>query len=316
MIDQDRERALLRAVELYYYEGFTQAAISERLGCTRWTVGRLLREANDAGIVEITVHHDRARRHDLEKKLQEAYTLDAVRVIPTGPTPKESLGRIAYAASDFLTDIRPRPQVVSIGYGRTVGAIARSLPVNWNRGVTVVQLSAAPRQLDDALVGASVRLFARGGGGVPRLLPSPAVYPTANLMRKVAAQDEIAACLQLGRTADTVLFSPGSVDSRTILIASENFSEDDVSRLKEKGAVAVVGNRLVNREGDVADEQIDSRTLGVSIDELRNVRLSVAVGVGSAKWPAFKAVLRGKLANAIVTDSRTAEHLLSQAVAF
>lgn len=309
MIDKDRERAMLRAVELYYFEGFTQAAISERLGCTRWTVGRLLKEANDAGIVEITVHHEMARRNELEKRLQEKFGLVAARVTPTAPTPRDNLTRIAVATADFLEDIRPRPQVLAVGFGRTIGAIARTLPQNWNRGVTVVQMCAAPHDTDDALVGASIRMIARRGGGGARLLPPGAVYPDEQSIDATSSKPEVTGCLQLARSADTLVYAAGAVDGQANILGEGTFSDEQAAQLRSEAA-AIVGNHLIGPTGEVVDEEIAKRTLGLSLDEIRHSKISVMVAGGSAKWAAAKAILLGKLTNAIVVDSRTAEHIL------
>ena len=72
-MDDDREMAVLRAAQLYYYENMTQDSIADRLGCTRWTVGRHLEEARQSGIVRITINHPRARVRHLEKELAERF---------------------------------------------------------------------------------------------------------------------------------------------------------------------------------------------------------------------------------------------------
>ena len=48
----EHEERMLSAAELYYYEGLTQSEVSARMGVTRWTVGRLLEEAKQAGIFD------------------------------------------------------------------------------------------------------------------------------------------------------------------------------------------------------------------------------------------------------------------------
>ncbi|MGX6496936.1 MAG: hypothetical protein ACWM0X_00050 [Schaalia turicensis] len=49
MMDDDREMAVLRAAQLYYYENMTQDSIADRLGCTRWTVGGRRAAARPSG---------------------------------------------------------------------------------------------------------------------------------------------------------------------------------------------------------------------------------------------------------------------------
>ena len=73
-----RESQVLRAAQLYYYENLTQGAIADRMGCTRWTVGRLLEEARKSGIVRITITHPQARVRPLEKQLAAAFGIDTI----------------------------------------------------------------------------------------------------------------------------------------------------------------------------------------------------------------------------------------------
>lgn len=311
MIERDREWATLRAVELYYYDGLTQAAISERLGCTRWTVGRLLKEAQQAGIVEINVHHNMARRQDLEQELEDRFRLTHARVVPNGMTPRETLGALAKAGSDFLVDIRPRPQVVGLAYGRTIGAVARAIPDNWNRGATAVQVSAAPPQINDVMVGSSVRLVGRRAGGPARTLPATPVFDTAEELQEAAAEESTADSLRLASRADVIFYSPEAVNLDTFLLGSSSITPKEVKEILSEGT-AIVGNRIISRSGQIAHPQVDSRTLGLSLPQLQAGKLSVAVGAGSAKWVAFEAVLAADLANVLVIDSKTAEYLLSR----
>ena len=74
-VNVDREAQMLRAAQLYYYDNLTQGAIADRLNCTRWTVGRLLEEARESGIVTISVNHPRARIPKLEKALIKTFGL-------------------------------------------------------------------------------------------------------------------------------------------------------------------------------------------------------------------------------------------------
>ncbi len=308
LIDKHRERAILRAVELYYFEGLTQAAVSERLGCTRWTVGRLLQEADQQGIVRVTVHHPGARRRDLEIRLTEKYGLYRARVIPHENDPKATLKAVAVAAADFLTDIRPRPATIGLGHGRTVGAIVRAIPDTWDRGTTVAQMFAAPVLIDDALVGSSVRLLARRTGGEAKTLPATPVFATAEAL--AVARNENADCLESAAAAEAIVYSPGTVDAATFLLKDSAVTDEEAETALRCGAVAVVGNRVVNMDGEAAHADLDSRTLGITLDEMRAAPVSVAAGAGLEKVEAFKAVLGAALANTAVVDSAIAEELL------
>lgn len=54
---ETRLRLLTRVAELYYEQGLTQEGISAELGYSRSAISRLLTEAREVGIVEITIHY-------------------------------------------------------------------------------------------------------------------------------------------------------------------------------------------------------------------------------------------------------------------
>lgn len=310
MRNQDRERSLIRAVELYYYEGMTQAAISERLGCTRWTVGRLLKEAHERGIVQVSVRHPHSRSNQLEKQLVRSFGFKDVRVVPTQPTPAENLTLVAQTAADYVYDIRPRPDAVVVGGGATTAAIARAMPDGWTSGVTIMAATPAPRGIDDTLSGATLRIMAKRGYGVWRTFDVSPITADVEQAERLRKDPQIAATLYLMGQSDLVVYSPDVAGRRTTLVRSGEQPVEEMDLLEEAGAVGVVLNRYINTEGEPVSEDVEARTLGMDLDQVRAARVSIAVGYGVAKRPAFIGIAKSKLANVLVTDSEMAEFML------
>ena len=75
MVNQDRAQFLATVADLYYIEGLSQAHIAKRFGYSRSAISRLLTEARQNGIVEITIHHPLRRVRRLETRLREAFGL-------------------------------------------------------------------------------------------------------------------------------------------------------------------------------------------------------------------------------------------------
>ncbi|WP_258566825.1 sugar-binding domain-containing protein [Microbacterium sp. Se5.02b] len=132
---------MVRVAELYYDEDKTQDEIGGLLKVSRWKVGRLLTQAKDRGIVRIEIVHPRARRLGLERLLVERFGLTDAVVVPAPDGDDGTLERVAQAAADFLTALRPVPRTLGVSWGRTLRAVAEALPDGWANGVTVVQLN-------------------------------------------------------------------------------------------------------------------------------------------------------------------------------
>lgn len=301
---------MIRAVELYHYEGMTQAAISERLGCTRWTVGRLLKEAEERGIVRVSIRHPQSRSHQLEQQLTRSFGLKDVRVVPTQPTIVENFTLVAQTAADYLYDIRPRPEIIGVGAGRTTAMIARALPDKWNSGVTVAQVSVNPREANEEYNEATVRVIAKRGSGTCRILNTPAIAKTVEQAVKLRQDPQISTHFKLIKDADVVVYAPDLVSEQSVFVRGGEQTVEEVKSLHSAGAVGTVLNHFVNADGNAVDEETDKRTMSLPLEHLRLTPTSVAVGYGVERHAAFSAIVAGKLANVLVTDSQMAESLL------
>jgi deoxyribonucleoside regulator len=83
-----------------------------------------------------------------------------------------------------------------------------------------------------------------------------------------------------------------------------------IKKLQSLGAVGDVLGRYITAEGDIADPELDQRTLGLSLVRLRQAQRSIAVVAGKDKHPVAKAIVTSGLATVLITDEDTAAFLL------
>src|ERR1700690_43763 len=106
-------RLMLRAAELYYRLHLTQDQVGERLGGSRFKVGRLLDRALRESAVRIEIVHPAARLVQLEDALASCFGLRGAVVVdvpPTGSSPDDELlarERVAEAGAAHLPSLRP-----------------------------------------------------------------------------------------------------------------------------------------------------------------------------------------------------------------
>ncbi|MGG1650975.1 sugar-binding domain-containing protein, partial [Paenibacillus sp. NRS-1780] len=63
-------------------------------------------------------------------------------------------------------------------------------------------------------------------------------------------------------------------------------------------------------EGNICSQEINSRTVGIDLPDLRKKEKAILVAGGQRKVEAIRASLLGKYANILVTDQFTAQALL------
>ena len=292
----DEELLAVRVAQLYYEQDKTQDEIGAQLGISRFKAGRMLTQARERGIVRIEVVHPRARLAALERQLADRFALADAVIVRDG---------VPQAAADYLAQLQPR--TLGVSWGRTLDAIAERLPVGWTSGVTVVQINGAMGSAAD--VAATI---AQRGGGSAVLLPSPAILEQVETKRAIEADRAVADVLALAGTASAYLYSAGVADATSVLVDSGYLSAGDVGRLVEKGAVGDVVGRYIDSAGNIVDPDLDARTVGVDLDQLRNASTAIFAVAGSAKHGVARAVVTSGLCTVLVSDEGTARALLEE----
>ena len=307
----DYEEQMLRAAELYYYGDYTQAEAAEKLGVTRWTVGRLLDDARKTGIVRIVIDHPRARRHELEVRLRQEYGLREVIVLPSQPSSAITLRSVCSAAAMHLASIRPSIRRIAVSWGRTVAAVAAELPNGWTRGIEVVQTNGGPTVTQGNPVGESLYALAEKGGGSVRSLAGPTILEDARVARLLRSDGSIAGTLKAAEACRVMLYSPGSVSpDDSVLVRSGYLSAEQMRLMEESGAVGDVMSHFITIDGSIADPGLDARTLSMNLDAVQRCPNAIVVAAGARKALATRAAVTAGLCTTLIVDGVIATALL------
>jgi deoxyribonucleoside regulator len=311
MSKDDEELLSVRVAELYYDENKTQDEVGALLKISRWKVGRLLTQARERGIVRIEIVHPRARRLKAERELQERFQLADVVVVPSPEREGDVLPRVAQAAADYLTSLRPVPRTLGISWGRTLSEIADRLDPGWATGVTVVQINGGVSLNRRPGTAANTAvMIAQRGNGQAVLLPSPAILERIETKQAIESDRIVADVLARARGASAYLYSAGVADASSVLVDSGYLRPDDLAELVRKGAVGDVVGRYIDADGNIVDPSLNERTVGIGLDELRAASSAIFVVAGRAKHDIARTVVMSGLCTVLVTDEATAVALL------
>ena len=226
----------LRATQLYHLDGLTQAAVAERLGCTRWTVGRLLAEAEEHGLLRIEIHHPKARRPDLEQALVSAFGLADARVVRTQESTTTSTALVLTETANYLRDLRPAPRIAAFGWGRTMAGLARAMPESWTEQITTVQAVAAPAQLARLLGEDAVATLAEKGNGASYSADAPTIAPDAQVAEALLARPDVREARERATVADLCVYAPGIARDCTLFVRYGQLSKEELRAVVEMGA--------------------------------------------------------------------------------
>jgi DNA-binding transcriptional regulator LsrR (DeoR family) len=310
----DELRLMTKVSRMYYEQGLRQTEIMDRLNMSQSTISRLLKRAEQAGIVRITVSVPSGTHPDLEEALQERYALKEAIVVDSIDDDEQIVRDLGPAAAYYVeTTLRPHDVVGLSSWSAALLAMVDSMqPSTRGNGVRVVQILGGVGN-PSAEVHAThlTRRFANLMGGSATLLPAPGVVGSAEARRVLMKDRFVQEAAQLMNTVTLALVGIGSIEPSRMLAESGNvFSHDELEMLRKQGAVGDICLRFFNADGVPVTTTLNDRVIGMDLGQLKKSTRVVGVAGGSRKTAAIRGALAGRLINVLLTDRNTAERLL------
>jgi DNA-binding transcriptional regulator LsrR (DeoR family) len=297
---------------MYFVEERSQDDIAAVMQTTRSNVSRMLRQARELGIVRIRIEHPSKRDEQLEQALVDRLGLTDARVlaIEPGADPLPGVGRLA--ARWLLDSLRDR-DVLAIGWGATLGAVADGMENAAQRDIEVVQLIGGLSTIASASTGQELaRRFAERLGARYRYLHAPAVFASAEHLATMLAEPAIRDALEAAKRADLALFGLGDPRHGSVAawIQELDLSEAERRRFSTVGAVGDICGRFYDLTGAEVDTPITDRVLSVGLEDLRRIPTTVAVAAGRTKGASILGALRRRLVATLICDEQAARAAL------
>jgi deoxyribonucleoside regulator len=304
-------RLCARVARLYYESELTQEQIGDFLGLSRMKVNRLLRLATTSGVVQIQIVGPDEPHADLLHRLLLEFRLRDARIVST-PLPEQSLRPVlAAAASEWLADQLEDGLVVGLGLGRTVALMPDTFAVPRpiaGRFVTLEGVGVSPNA-GFAAYDVTSRL-AEVAGGTAGIISAPTFVSTASVRSALMGEPSVRDALDVARAAGLMLQSVGTVTTDALLFRHGTLAAGDLTALLDAGAVGDALGHFFDAYGAHVPWPTDDLHIGLTLDELKACPTSALVAGGEDKVLAIRAAIRGGIANTLITDAATAEHLL------
>lgn len=299
-----------RVARMYYELGLTHQEIADSLGLSRVRVTRLLAEARDAGIVEIIVHVEESVFAAEEQAVTARFDLRQAWIAPSVDDQTKASRALAAVGAEALGSVIEKDATVALGLSTAVAAVVDVFPQR-SLGARFVPLTgsssglvngANPHELTLALAGRT--------DGSAFHLPAPLVAVSAQAAESAYADPGVEDVLSLAAHATALVAGIGSThDDRGLLFRS--LKEKERAELLAAGAVGDLGGRFFDASGAPVRGDLDSRVIGLELEQLRAIPVRLAIAAGSQKIDALRAALASGMVNMLVTDSDTAAGLLT-----
>lgn len=299
------------AAELYYIYHMTQNEIANQMGVSRVWISKLLKKAEDCGIVKIDVTTYSAGVREIEQKIIEKYHLRNVKVVKT-TDPKQSLIHCGRAASNYLASIIRHNDKVCIFWGTTLATMVQQFVPLEFPDVTVVPLVGGIGT-NPALLSNQIAInLAHNLGAKCYPLHAPGFVAGKKERDLLLGDPTIKAAIDISEKVDIAIFGLGALRNSTIT-NSNCISAQEFDELEAAGAVGDLCLHFLNQKGQIVNHPIHDRLVSGDLNTIRrHAREVMCVGRGKSKVPIIRATLENHWIDSLFTDFETAALLLEE----
>ncbi len=313
----DQIRLMAKIARMYHERGMRQAEIADELHVSQPRVSRLLKRAQEIGIVRTTVALPSGVHTDLEEALERAYGLKEAVVVDAGGSDADLNPALGAATAVYLETTLTGGDTVGISSwsATLLAAVEAMRPARASVVDTVVQVVGGvgdPRVQMQAtrLIGR----FAAATGAEPLFMPTPGMLGSVSARDTLMADATVSEVVALWRRLTMVLVGIGSLEPSPLLRESGNaMAAADQELLRAAGAVGDICLRFFDEEGRPVRSSLDERVIGIDPTQLRGIARRVGVAGGDRKHSAIRAALLGGWINVLITDRAEAERLVADA---
>ena len=149
-------------------------------------------------------------------------------------------------------------------------------------------------------------------GAQPQLLPAQGVANSAAAKLVMLGDSDVRATMDQFRRVTLALVGIGATEPSKMLANSGNvFTPEELSELRESGAVGDICLRFFDQSGGIVRTPLDDRVIGMTLDEIHVVSRVVGIAGGQRKVEAIRAAMLGGHINILITDKFTAAKLVA-----
>lgn len=311
----DELRMMLRVAQLYHEGKLKQADISKQLHVSQATVSRLLRRAEEQGIVRVSISVPRGTYPQLEEALRLRYGLDEAIVAECFEDSDESiLSAIGSAAGHYFETTLGENEVIGISAWSTslLRMVDNIRPIKRLKAERVVQIMGGFG--DPSVQSHATQMTTRLAtltGAEPQLLPARAIVSSPAARLVMVGDAYVRTAMSHFRRLTVAFVGIGALTPSSVFASSGNaFTDEEVRQLEQVGVAGETSLRFFDHTGRPVLGPLDDRVIGITLEELKATPRVIGVAGGGHKVEAIRACLIGKLVNVLVTDRFTAEKLL------
>ena len=313
--DYQDARLLSKVLTLYYTENISQSEIARKLELSTAKVNRVLQAARRQGMVEIKIHAPYQHIFELEESLQKISGVREAIVVPQlSNLPEAILQDVGRAAADYLLKHLGEDDTLTLGGGRALSATVQALtPHKIYNSLVVPAIGGVQGQHFTDVNNLAAEVARRLGGNSLQLHAS--AYVDTDIEREIIYRSrQVKDVLDLARQANIAIVGIGTlvVPGLSSYLHFNNMTPRELNEINQVyHGVGEILSQAIDVRGVECAPKYSRRVIGLSLQELRAIPLSIGVAASPHKAAPVAAALRGHYLKTIIVDEETATDVIA-----
>jgi DNA-binding transcriptional regulator LsrR (DeoR family) len=309
---QDNWKTLSTVANMYYNMEMNQRQIAERLYTSRSKISRMLTEAKELGIVQISIREPWERNQEYENNIKNIFHFKNIRVVKQNTTDEEGGKQLIYrAAAYYIDSLIHKNMVVGITWGNTLGNVVKKISdisVN-NIPVTVVPVTGAAKMSNPKVDTLELsKELASAYRGNYSYIYAPIFVKSDDIKKSMLQDDNIRGTLELAQKADIILTGAGNLNPKSW----KNFlGVNTLNTLGQKGVAGHIGGTFYDIEGRILNPLIREKMIGIDLSKLNGDQKVICVALGENKAKPVIGALNGGFVNMLIMDEKCAGSIIN-----
>ena len=307
--NQERQKRLAYVARRYYLDNQKQSDIARELGISRPLVSRILAEARERGVVEITVHDPEAESAGLLERLRRSSSIQGGVLVEDGEDNDATNQLLSEGAVELLEQLDARR--LGVGWGYLIGQLVTWLEEHPRLESSITDICPL---VGNASIPArnyqsneNVRLMAQQLGAVPHFLYLPALPESLEEKQLLCSSEIYRQIDQEWQRLDTALVNIGDYPSSPDFASLVRYG----SLLQRQRACGRMLIYYFNEAGAVIQSEQDF-AIQIPIDTLRRCPRIIGVCSANTSVKALRGALQSGFLTHIVTRAGLVKALLEE----
>ena len=312
IIQDVSEDVKTRVAWLYYVEGLTQDEVATKVGLNRSRVLRILSTARSDGTVQIRVTTRLSHCVELERALEQRWSLTEAIVLPTPQDEAQLRTIIGAEVGAYISQSLNANMTIGLGWGKTLSAAVPAIVPRNPAGIRVMSLLGGLTRVSDHNPSEFAWRVAARLGAECHMMAGPVFAPDPATRDALAGHTGMSDIFLRARSLDMSIVSVGDLTPHSVFREYGLLTSDELASLERAGAIGDVLCHFVDAEGNIVDHPVNRRVLAVNPLDLRGTRNIVLASGGWHKLGVIRAALKMLQPTVLIVDELVADRLATE----